>query len=182
MRNIALVGFMGSGKTEVGHALAKLLGVPFFDVDATVERSTGRSVREIFATEGEDRFRALEKAAILEASRGTGKVVSCGGGAVVDPENVRRLRENGTVVLLTADPEVLYRRVKDEGTRPLIDVVPEAPDEEESDRQARFFRLLRARGALYARAADHTVDTGTRSPGEIAAEIAEWLKETGRCD
>jgi len=79
---VVLVGFMGSGKTEVGEALGRLLGAEVIEVDREIELRAGRDIRDIFAGDGEPAFRRLEKAAIEEASRGSGKVISCGGGAV----------------------------------------------------------------------------------------------------
>src|SRR5688500_12588274 len=109
---VLLIGMMGAGKTTVGRALAERLGWPYLDSDEQVERNTGRTVPEIFEADGEAAFRAEEKRALAEATTSTGPVVvSVAGGAVLDPENRRRLREGGRVVWLRASVSTLAARV-----------------------------------------------------------------------
>jgi shikimate kinase len=112
---------MGAGKTTVGEACAARLGRRFVDTDAVVEATSGASVRELFDTQGEASFRALERRAIADVSASPDPlVIACGGGAVLDAENRRALRANGCVVWLQAAPEVLGERVGDATDRPLL--------------------------------------------------------------
>lgn len=170
MRPIMLTGFMGTGKSEVGRRLAQRLGRAFVDTDHLIEERAGKRVAAIFAEDGEPAFRALERAAVAEAAGRGGAVVAVGGGAVLDPENVRRLRASGILVHLTARPEVVLARVGDGGTRPLL-----AHDPEGAVR-----KLLAERGPAYAAAADLTVDTSDRAADEIVAEIQQALARSER--
>ena len=121
MSHLVLVGLMGAGKTTVGERCAQLLGRPFVDTDALVESLTGSTVAEIFECFGEARFRAEEHRAVEDACASPEPlVISCGGGAVMDPENRARLRANGFVVWLAASPEVLAARVGSGDGRPLL--------------------------------------------------------------
>jgi len=116
---IYLVGMMGVGKSTVGTLLARRLGRPFIDTDQEVERVAGRAIAEIFETDGEVHFRALEAEAIRTASADAA-VVALGGGAVVEPGAMERLLASGEVVYLMADPEVLVCRIGDPASRPLL--------------------------------------------------------------
>jgi shikimate kinase len=173
MRAIVLMGFMGTGKSEVGRRLAKRLGRAFTDTDQLVEQGAERTVREIFATEGEPAFRALERAAVADAAR-RGGVIAVGGGAVLDPVNVEVLRAAGVLVLLTAPPDVIRARVGDAATRPLLAGRSETSLE----------RLLGERQAAYGAAADLTVDTADRTVDEVVEEIRSavaGVKPDDRC-
>lgn len=138
---------MGTGKTEVGRRLARTLGRTFVDTDRLVETKAGQPVSAIFATAGETRFRALERDAVAEACGIPDAVVATGGGALIDPDNRRRLAAAGPVVCLTATPEEILRRVGDAGTRPLL-----AGCTTESERLARVRSLLADRVAAYGSA------------------------------
>jgi shikimate kinase len=144
---------MGTGKTEVGRRLARILGRTFVDTDRLVETKAGRSVAAIFAERGEAEFRTLEREAVAEACALPDAVIATGGGALVDPENRRRLAAAGPVVCLTARAEEILRRVGDPATRPLL---ADAPDE--AARLARIHALQAARATVYA-SATHTIDT-----------------------
>src|SRR5262245_962325 len=111
---------MATGKTEVGRRLARLVDRPFMDIDALVEAAAGHSVAEIFAREGEPRFRSLERAAVERACEVPDAVIATGGGTLLDAENRRRLAAAGPIVCLTARPEAILRRVGDPGSRPLL--------------------------------------------------------------
>ncbi len=148
-QNVVLVGFMGAGKSVVGQALARRLGRPFVDTDDVVERRAGRPIATIFAAEGEEAFRALERAAIAEVASRDGQVVATGGGAVADPVNLAALRTSGLVVYLAASPETLAARVAG-SDRPLLRGA--------ADPAARVQELLDRREAAY-RAADAVVET-----------------------
>lgn len=170
VRAIVLMGFMGTGKSEVGRRLAQRLGRAFVDTDQLVEERAGKRVAAIFAEDGEAAFRALERDAIADAAGRGAAVVAVGGGAVVDPENVRRLRETGTLVYLTARPEIILRRVGDASSRPLL----------KDDPHAAVSRLLAERGPVYAAAADVTVDTSERTAAEVVEEIQLALGRSER--
>ena len=118
--NIVLTGYMASGKTTVGKRLAELLNRPFADTDAMVEEKACMKIAEIFDKYGEKHFRMLEKAAVLEISQKDGFVVATGGGVVLDSENVSNLRKKGAVINLFPDDMVVYTRLKNDLTRPLV--------------------------------------------------------------
>src|SRR5256885_15795389 len=111
---------MATGKTEVGRRLARRLGRPFVDIDGLVEAASGKKVADIFASEGEARFRQLERAAVAEACLVSEAVVATGGGTLLHAENPRRLPAAGPIVCLAASPEEILRRVGDPPTRPLL--------------------------------------------------------------
>ncbi len=161
MALVILTGFMATGKTEVGQKLAALLGAPFVDTDALVESATGRTIADIFARDGETRFRALERAAVERACGVDDAVVATGGGTLHDPDNRRRLAAAGPVVCLTATPEELLRRVGGGADRPLL---------AGGDRLARIRELLGARAEAYASAA-HTIDTTGLGVDAVVARV-----------
>ena len=144
---------MGTGKTEVGRRLARTLARTFVDTDRLVEAKAGRSVAAIFADDGEAAFRALEREAVAEACALPDAVIATGGGALVDPDNRRRLAGAGPIVCLTATPEEILRRVGRGETRPLL-----AGSASDAERLARIRDLLAARVAAYG-SATHTIDT-----------------------
>jgi shikimate kinase len=150
---VILTGFMATGKTEVGRRLARRLGRPFVDVDGLVETAAGRAVAEIFAEDGEARFRDLERTAVAEACRVPDAVIATGGGTLLDPENRRRLAAAGPIVCLAAAADEILRRVKDGRTRPLL-----SNGDGSAGRLARIRDLLAERAPVYA-LATHTVDT-----------------------
>ena len=118
--NIALTGFMGAGKTVVGRGLALCLGWGFVDLDAVIEAGEGASIREIFTRHGEGYFREREKAALEEVLDGSGQVIALGGGAVVDPDNRRLLKERSLLIWLRVAPPTVLRRTMGDGDRPLL--------------------------------------------------------------
>jgi len=168
-RAIVLMGFMGTGKSEVGRRLAQRLGRAFVDTDQLIEEHAGKRVAAIFAEDGEAAFRALERDAVRDAARG-GTVISVGGGAVLDSENVRVLRAAGLLVHLTARPDVILERVGDPRSRPLLG----------DDPRAAVTRLLAEREPSYAAAADVTIDTSDRSADEVVQDIQQALGRSER--
>jgi shikimate kinase len=160
---VYLVGMPGAGKTVVGRELAGKLGVPFMDLDAEIERDTGKPVAQIFADQGEAAFRAMEAAALVAAGTHDPAVVSCGGGVVLETANRISLRNTGTVVYLDVPLDVLRERVRPAAERPLI--------REDGDLE----RLLQERGPMYREFAAHVVD-GSGPPGEVADAIVEELR------
>ena len=165
MAHLILTGFMGTGKTEVGRRLARALGRTFVDTDRLVEAKTGRSVATIFADDGEATFRALERDAIAEACGLPDAVIATGGGALVDPENRRRLAAAGPIVCLTATPEEILRRVGRHDTRPLLAGLPS--DEARLDR---IREMLASRAAAYG-SATHVVDTSGCTPDQVVQRV-----------
>ncbi len=165
-RSIVLVGFMGTGKTVVGRELARLLNRPFVDVDELLQQQVGMPIGEFFAAEGESAFRKLEKQAIGALARQGNLVVATGGGAVLDRDNVAALQKNGILILLTAEPETIARRLAGDTNRPLLGPQPCLN---------RLKQLLRARAGAYRAAAQYTVATDDLDPGEAAKKIMSLL-------
>lgn len=160
--HLVLVGMMGSGKTTVGRRVAARLGRRLRDSDAEVEARTGRTVREIFETDGEPAFRAEEARALAEAlDDPEPAVVAAAGGVVLDPANRDRLRAGGTVVWLEASPEDLARRVGSRNHRPLLG----------DDPLTALRRLDGERRALYEEVADHVVPVGRRPVEDVVADV-----------
>lgn len=172
---VILAGFMGTGKTEVGRRLARSLGWTFVDTDALVESAAGRSVSAVFAEEGEPVFRAREREAVAQACTLTATVVAVGGGALLDPENRRRLLAAGPVVCLRASPRELVRRLGTARDRPLLNGDGTASEQE---RLARIESLLAERAPVYA-LATHAVDTDGLSLDEVAARVQALVQEPG---
>lgn len=163
-RHLVLVGLMGAGKTTVGAACAARLGRPFVDTDDVVEANTGLSVAEVFATQGEARFRELERHAVVDACETPEPaVLACGGGAVVDPENRRRLHRAGFVVWLQAPPATLMARVGTGAERPLLS----------GGGTGTLERLAVVRAAAYEAVADAFVDTDGRTIDEVVDAVLE---------
>lgn len=165
MPQLILTGFMATGKTEVGRRLARRLRRPFVDVDGLVEASAGRSVKDIFASDGEGAFRALERDAVARACDVVGAVIATGGGTLLDPENRRRLAAAGPIVCLVASPEEILRRVGDASSRPLL-----ANGSGPEDRLARIQALLGERAQAYA-VASHRIDTSGLTPDEVVTRV-----------
>jgi len=140
--NLYLVGFMGTGKTTVGRAVAAKLGFGALDSDYEIERSAGKTVAQIFATEGEPAFRARERQFVEGGHPPRQTVVSCGGGLVVQPGMLERLEARGVVVCLHASLETILQRVGQTGTRPLLNV---------EDPAERLRRLYAEREPVYRR-------------------------------
>ncbi len=164
---LLLVGMMGAGKTTVGRMLAQRLGWSYLDSDAQVEQMTGSTVPELFATRGEDAFRAEETRALADAVAGDEpRVISVAGGAVLSAANRALLGSAGTVVWLRADPATLAVRVGDGEGRPLLGVDPAGA----------LAPMDAVRRPLYAQVADIVVDVEGRSPDEVVAAV---LKECG---
>lgn len=167
-RRLALIGFMGSGKTTVGRLVAEMLGLNLVDLDEVIAAQAGQSIPEIFAREGEAGFRRREREALLGISGRKGLVLATGGGIVVDPENVADLRRHGSVVFLRASLAEITARVGGGSSRPLWAGRP--PEE--------LAELWSAREKLYLGAADYAVETDGRDPAEVAGEIARWYRST----
>jgi shikimate kinase len=160
---VAIVGYMGCGKTTVGRLLARRVGWEFVDLDREIAMRAGMTIPEIFAEQGEGRFRDLEQRALSEFLAGPAqRVVSCGGGAVLRPENRSELRRVKTV-FLEEDPAVLFARTRGAG-RPL-----RAASREE------FERRYSERLPFYREVADLELRVAKRRAAEVAGELARWL-------
>ena len=165
-RHLALVGLMGAGKTSVGRACARRLGRPIVDTDDLVETTTGRSIPEIFARDGEAAFRALERQAVATAcSSPVPAVFACGGGAVIDVANRATLRAHCCVVWLRAPVATLAERVDGGAGRPLL-VGGEPPVE-------RLARLAGQRAVAYEAAAHVVLDTDGCSVSEATLGVLD---------
>jgi shikimate kinase len=165
---VFLVGMMGVGKSTVGRLLADRLGWPYLDSDEQVQRHTGRTVPEIFAADGEPAFRAEEKRALAEAASGdTPVVVSVAGGAVLDPDNRKLLRDRGRVVWLRANVDTMAERVGDGEGRPLLGG--------EGGPAAALAELYPQRRPVYEELADVVVDVDQLTPGEVVDKILAAL-------
>lgn len=162
---LVLVGPMGAGKTSVGRRVARELGVPFIDTDKRIVAAHG-PIPDIFAAQGEERFRALEAAEVATALE-QGGVISLGGGAVTNA-STRALLTSHPVVLLTVSPESVVHRIGG-ANRPLL-----ADDE---DPIARWKEIYAQRRGWYEEVADATFDTSRRPMRHIAEEIAAWRRE-----
>lgn len=168
--NIALVGFMGTGKTSVGQELAKKLGWQFIEVDALIEQMAGKSIPDMFAKDGEITFREWEIEAIKQVARGKKQVIACGGGAVLNTINIARLKETSIMILLTASPvTVLKRTTVDKDTRPML--------MDANDPASRIKELLKFRKPYYERSADIVVNTSRLSLSAAADLIVQKLRE-----
>lgn len=148
--NLFLVGLPGSGKSTLGRQLARRLRKRFVDADAELEQRLGVSIPTIFEIEGESGFRDREEATLAELTLLEGVVLSTGGGAVLRQANRIRLKENGTVVYLHAEPATLFERVRHSRNRPLLQA---------ADPMARLAQLYGERDALYREVADHIVES-----------------------
>lgn len=166
IRNLALAGFMGVGKSSVGRLAAAELQFEFVDTDEVIESRTGVKVGEIFAQHGEAVFRKFEQELVAEMAGWSGKVISTGGGLVVNPDNLASLKQHAFVVCLWATPDTIYQRTRHQSHRPLL----QGPDA-----LAKIRALLAAREAAYKQA-DVLVNTEQRSMKEIAAHVLHHFR------
>jgi shikimate kinase len=172
MAIVILTGFMATGKTSVGRRLAARLGCGFVDTDDLIEQREGRTIAQIFADRGEPYFRSVERQVIADAAGSAAGVLATGGGAMVDAENLARLRAAGPIVCLVARPEVILERAVGEAeTRPLL---------AGEDPRQRIEELLGARQSAYSKA-DLMIDTSARSLNEVVDEVTAFLRAR-RCE
>jgi shikimate kinase len=171
--SIALVGMPGCGKSTVGRHLARNLGMRFADSDAEVERRVGCSIRAYFDRAGEEAFRDLEQQAIDELSSGGGVVLATGGGAVLRQTNRDALHARCQVFYLRASPEDLFRRLRRDTTRPLLQV---------ADPLRRLREMFRERDPLYRRTAHFVVETPRPSVPALINMVLMQLEVLGLVD
>ena len=167
----SLVGLPGSGKSTVGRHLARRLQLPFADSDQVIEARLGYSIRQYFEQEGEARFRDLEAAVIDELTQGPRRgVLSTGGGSVLRPENRRHLHDRGRVIYLKSSPEELFRRLRHDRNRPLLQV---------DDPLSRLRELFEIRDPLYRETAHFTIETGRPSVAMLVNMIVMQIELDG---
>ena len=167
-RNLFLVGFMGAGKTSVSAALGRMLDLPVMEMDDKIARQEGMTIPELFRQKGEAYFRRCETGLLRELAGQGPLVVSCGGGVPMRQENVAAMRACGTVVLLTARPEVILARVKDDHSRPLL----------EGHKDVLYIAgLMAQRQGAYEAAADVTVDTSDLTIEEVCRAALRQVNE-----
>lgn len=166
----ALIGLPGSGKSTVGRQLARRLQIPFLDSDHVIEQQLGCSIREYFEREGEDRFRDVEEAVIDQLSQHPQGVLATGGGVVLRPTNRQHLHQRCQVVYLNSSPEELFRRLRYDQRRPLLQV---------ADPLSRLRDLHALRDPLYRETAHFIIETGRPSVATLVNTILMQFELTG---
>ena len=170
---LALVGMPGCGKSTVGRQLARQLGWRFIDVDHEIERRIGGTIRAYFEQHGEAAFRDVEAAAVAELCHAADTVLATGGGAVLRPENRALLQRDCVVVYLRSSPEELFRRLRHDTHRPLLQV---------ADPLRRLRELFRERDPLYRDAARFVIETGRPSVPTLVNMVLMQLELIGLVD
>jgi shikimate kinase len=170
--NIALIGFMGTGKTTVGRVVAELLRFEYLDTDDLIQTKTGRTISEIFAVNGEPVFRELEQNVVAELASRQKTVIATGGGLPVNPLNLASLKTHALVVSLWSSPEKIWERVRHQSHRPLL---------QHANPQEKIRELLAARKPFYQQA-DILLNTDLRSVREVAQQVIHQfrLQTSGR--
>ena len=167
--NVALIGFMGVGKTVVGQALAKKLNKEFAELDSLIEHKAGKSINDIFQQDGEITFRELEIEVTKEVAKSKNLVIACGGGLVLNKINIDRLRNESIIVYLTASPKIILERIlNDREERPLLKT---------PNKDLEIQELLKFRKPFYERAADIKINTSKLDIDSIAEQIISKLKD-----
>lgn len=170
MKNIFLIGFMGSGKSTVASWLSQNYGMEIIEMDQLLVEREGMSIPDIFAQRGETYFRDAETKLLIEIQSEQNKVVSCGGGVVLRERNVVEMKKSGLVVLLTANPETILERVKSNDDRPLL----------QGNKNVEFISdMMEKRRARYEGAADIVIHTDEKKVEAICKEIFEQISVTG---
>lgn len=167
---VALIGLPGSGKSTAGRQLARRLNLPFADSDQVIEQRLGCSIRDYFEREGEQAFRDVEESVILELTQGEPRVLATGGGVVLRPANRQRLRDAGHVIYLRSTPEEVFRRLRHDSNRPLLQV---------ADPLARLRSLYEERDPLYRETAHFVIETGRPSVSRLVNMIVMQLELAG---
>lgn len=156
---------MGTGKSAVAHRLGEVLNRPVIEMDDLIEEREGMAISQIFAERGEDYFRRQERKLVRELSRQWGKIIATGGGVVLDQGNIRDLSREGSLICLTARPEVILNRVAAESHRPLL---------ERADRLETIEKMLRSRRGCYE-TIPHQIDTSYLSLQEVVTRVLDLL-------
>jgi shikimate kinase len=164
--NIALIGFMGTGKTSVGRLVAEQLHFNYLDTDEMIQAATGKTVAEIFSTSGEPAFRELEEKTVADLAGKAQTVISAGGGLPVNPKNLASLKTHALVVCLWASPTKIWERVRNQTHRPLL---------HDPDPQKKIRELLAVREPFYKQA-DILLNTESRSLREVAQQVVHQFR------
>lgn len=170
MKNIVFIGLMGAGKTTIGKRLAARLGRPLVDTDHEIEARSGTTIPVIFEVEGEEGFRRRESRVIAEVMSASGRVVTTGGGAPMDPANRLHL-SRGFVVYLEAEPKLLWTRLRSDQSRPLL--------MQSADPRAKVDELYSLRDPVYRAMADCVVSSTRGSLGQVVSAVEEQLIRAG---
>lgn len=166
--NIVLIGFMGAGKTTISDYLSMMFDMKLVEMDQEIAEREEMSIPDIFATYGEEYFRNLETSLLRELQNGKNCIISCGGGAALREENVKEMKKNGRVVLLTASPQTIYDRVKDSNDRPLL----------KGNNNVEFIAdMMEKRQEKYEAAADVVIWTDGKTILQISEELITKLME-----
>jgi shikimate kinase len=168
--SIALIGLPGSGKSTVGRQLARRLQLAFIDSDHVIEQRLGCSIREYFEREGEERFRDIEESVIYDLTQTHRGVLSTGGGSVLRPLNRERLRSRGQVIYLHSSPDEVFRRLRHDSDRPLLQV---------NDPLRRLSQLYAVRDPLYRETASLVIETGRPSVSALVTSIILHFEQAG---
>lgn len=172
MKNIVLIGFMGTGKTSTGKMLAARLGAAFLDMDQKIEEEAGMCIPEMFSKKGEAYFREQEHKLVQRLSMRRNAVIATGGGTVKNPDNIALLKKGGVIICLCANVDTVLERTNRRGTRPVLD------NADRGDRRQAVKRLMEERHALYEQA-DFMIDTSDLSPMQVTDHIVKFLKTRG---
>lgn len=168
--NLALIGFMGTGKSSVGQAVAQQLGLTFLDTDQWIENHSGKSISRLFEEDGEAVFRRWESELVTELGHLRDHVFATGGGLGANPENLQSLKGYSLVVCLWASPEAVWQRVRHQTHRPLL----QGPDAE-----TKVTRLLKEREPVYGQA-DVLINTDHRTVREVAGQVVHHFQDARR--
>ncbi|EKE02576.1 MAG: Shikimate kinase [uncultured bacterium] len=166
-KNIVLTGLMGSGKSTVGSLIAQKLGKIFVDTDKLIEEDAQININEIFAQYGEAYFRELEAKIIKRVSPNSDQVISTGGGTLINPDNLKNLKDNGALFYLKASAKTLFERIKNENNRPLL---------KNNDPLSTLEKLLEKREEFYNQA-DFIINTENKQIDRIVSEIIEKYRD-----
>src|ERR1700722_10714385 len=164
--NLALIGFMGTGKTSVGRLVAEHLHFEYLDTDEMIQSGTGRTISDIFKTDGEPAFRTLEEKTVAELANRTKTVIATGGGLPANSKNLAGLKTHALVVCFWASPEKIWERVKNQTHRPLL---------HDANPQEKIRELLAAREPFYKQA-DVLLNTDIRSVREVAQQVVHQFR------
>lgn len=165
--NIVLIGFMGSGKSTIGKALARRLNFSFIDSDELIENKIKMSISDYFKRYGEDKFRSLEEEIISQIALTSETVIATGGGVVKNPNNISNLKNNGTLFYLKGSPEHIFEHVKHDTTRPLLNT---------ENKLETIRNLLKQRSPLYENASDIIIPIDNKSIDEIVISILDCMR------
>lgn len=169
--NILLIGFMGTGKTTVSKCLSRDMNLTEVDMDKYIVEHEHKAITDIFEEYGEEYFRKIETECLIDIQKEKGKIVSCGGGAVLKDENVKYMKDGGVIVLLTATPKTVYERVKDGNDRPILN----------GNMNVEYIeKLMNKRKSRYLEVADLVIETDGKKPHAISKEIIDRIDKLAK--